>query len=124
MITETKKKNVNLFSSYRFRLGISLGLIHRGAGASLTSGVVNSTCNRFEPPPLRFKIGVVAAVDDVTPVAVVVASALFITFNSIRSFAFDAIPAAMAEVVAVDGAAFAPPLEFVLIAIFLCFIDG
>lgn len=103
-------------SSYRFRLGINRGLIQRGAlfviGVTLHSGVEN--CNRFEPPPpFRFRIGVVVAT------SAVVASARFITFNSIRSFAVDAIPAAIADVVAVAGVAFAP-LEFVLIAIFIC----
>lgn len=100
--------------SYRFRLGIKRGLTQRGTaftiGFTLHSGVEN--CNRFEPPPpFLFKIGVVVAV-----AASVVPSARFITFISIRSFAFEAMPAAMADVVAVDGAAFA--FEFVLIAIF------
>lgn len=103
---------------YRFRLGINRGLIQRGGafaiGVTLHSGVEN--CNRFEPPPpFRFRMGVVVAV----VVSAVIASARFITLNSIRSFAVDAIPAAIADVVAVDGAAFAPP-EFVLIAIFIC----
>lgn len=106
--------------SYRFRLGINRGLTQRGAefpiGFTLYSGVEN--CNRFEPPPpLRFKIGVVVAV---ATSDVVVASARFMTFISIKSFAFEAIPAAIADVVGVDGAVFAPP-EFVLIAIFMYF---
>lgn len=105
---------------YRFRLGISRGLIQRGLfviGVTLHSGVEN--CNRFEPPPpFRFRIGVVVAV--VISVAAVV-SARFITLNSIRSFAVDAMLAAIADVVAVDGADFAPP-EFVLIAIFICLV--
>lgn len=107
-----------LLISYRFRLGINRGLTQRGTvfaiGVTLYSGVENF--NRFEPPPpFRFKIGVVVAV--VTS-AVVDASARFIIFISIRSFALETIPAAMADVVGVDGAAFAPP-ELVLIAILI-----
>lgn len=103
--------------SYRFRLGISRGLTHRGGvfpfAIALHSGVEN--CSRFEPPPpFRFKIGVATSAD-----VVVVASVRFIILISIRSFALEAMPAAIAEVVGVHGAvAFAPP-EFVLIAIFV-----
>lgn len=85
-------------------------------GVSLRSGVEN--CNRFElPAPFRFRIGVVVVVG----ISAVVVSARFITLNSIRSFAVDAIPAAIADVMAADGAAFAPP-GFVLIAIFICLV--
>lgn len=102
---------------YRFRLGINRGLTQRGTefaiGVTLHSGVEN--CNFFEPPPpFRFKIGVVVAV--VT--SAVVASARFNTLNSIRSFVLEAMPAAIADVVAVDGAVFVLP-ELVLIAIFI-----